>query len=1858
MMVILPISTIGCKPTVTINAQPESIILGQSTKLSWTSTNGISASIDQGVGKVSVNGSIVVSPTQTTTYTIIVTGKDGVFSNASITINVNYPEPTVTFIANPNNIQIGNSSTLSWNSKDATNATIDQGIGDVAVNGSITVSPKDKTIYTIKVTGAGGTSSANITVNVIKPPTIKMTTSVINIDEGKSATLSWVTTDTHTVYIDNGIGYVPLNGSIPVTPANTTVYNIAAIGLAGNASSQMTVKVRGNPEPLPEGSFGKDYEGLIPEDATIKSYDSKRFSIITGIVRNIDQTPIEGVSVTVLNNPEYGTVYSDMNGRFSIPVEGGGIITLNYIKNGFITSNRQVNVRWTDIATIETVKMIEEDQAITKITFDGNPSTIATHKSTDVRDEFGLRSMTMVFRGDNKAYAVDKDGKVIKELSTIVTRATEFTTPESMPAELPPNSGFTYCVELKVDGAERVKFDKPVITWVDNFLGFKVGEIVPAGYYDRNKGVWIPSNNGLVVKLLDTNGDGNVDALDKNGDNQPDDLNNNGLFDDEVKGLNDKTRYKPGSTFWRVEVNHFTPWDYNWPYGPPSGAIAPNPESDPKIDQLKDDIKDCKTVINSFVEERNRTFHEDIPIAGTDLTLHYSSDRTPGYKYKIDVPASGETIPSELKSIIVQLKLYGINYEKIINPLPNQKVQFIWDGKDYNGRLVKDPVRALIKIGFVYNSVYYNPNEFEQSFAKAGCISSVCSASNITARQEIVLWQNKTIYIDQHKNDTIGRGWTISSHHYHPFWYKSLFKGDGTAVKNKSNIISVAAGNGAAGYSGDGGFATGAMLNFPQGTSVDPKGDLYIADLNNHRIRKVDSMGIITTVAGNGTAGYGGDGGPATIAMLNNPRIGKIDNSGNIYVVDTNNHRIRKVDSKGIITTVAGNGTVGYGGDGSSAINANLSYPRDVAIDASGNLYIADHDNQRIRKVDSNGIIITVAGNGSAGYSGDGGAAIDAKLNNPEKIAVDGLGNLYIADITNNRIRKVDNKGIISTFAGNGNFGYNADYCLATKASLALPHGIAVDYIGNLYIADRENHRIRKVDTNGIITTVKILAGNGDNAQLSYPFDVAVDPIGNLYISEYTLQSNCIRKVSTLDNIASNEFIEENFIHTFYSDGRHDRTIDLNTGVILRWFGYDQSRRLISITDQFGNKITIQRNSEIPTAIISPDGVTTELSIDTANHLKSIKYPDGSFYNFEYNQDGLMTLEVDGNGNRFFHKYDALGRITDVIDEEGGQWRYTSEIDKNGDILSKVITGEENLTTYFDHTDLIGNFTSTIIDAAGGETIFWQSPDGLISNKSLSCGMNFVFKYYIDSQYKLKYLKEIKEVTPSGLTNIILKNKIYEDIDLNTTPDKITEKITLNNKTTSFIQDTLQAQKSITSPEGRTIAMLYEPSNLLVKSLSIPGFYKTIYNYDSKGRITSINKNTRSLNFSYDNQGNIATIIDPKKLTTSYKYDLMGRITDVNRPDNSVIRFSYDKNGNISVLTNPSEVNHSFMFNKTNYPESYKTPLSGNYTYKYNKDRQLIQTILPSGKEIINVYDKTNLIQTKTPEGNIDFEYLCNSKVKSVLKNSESISYEYDGKLLISEILVGTINQSLSYTYNNDFNITSFTYAGNSISYSYDKDGLLIGIGDFMISRDTGNGLPKTVNSSNLSLSRSFNGYGEIDQESFTVAKQNLVSWNLTRDDSGKIITKAETIGSLTSNYSYTYDSMGRLLTVTKDSNLIEEYHYNKNGSRVYDKTILRNLSERAMNYSEEDHLLTAGTDTTYQYDVDGFLNTKTQDGKTTFYNYCSQGELLSVKLPDNKIIEYIHDPLGRRIAKKIDGVITEKYLWQGLTKLIAIFRP
>ncbi len=440
---------------------------------------------------------------------------------------------------------------------------------------------------------------------------------------------------------------------------------------------------------------------------------------------------------------------------------------------------------------------------------------------------------------------------------------------------------------------------------------------------------------------------------------------------------------------------------------------------------------------------------------------------------------------------------------------------------------------------------------------------------------------------------------------------------------------------------GDGQKATSVIFTLVDGIAVDPKGNIYISHRSQNRIRKIDQNGIVSTIAGNGHAKFSGDGGPAINASLNFPAGLAFDSIGNLFIADRNNHRVRKIDVNGIITTVAGNGIPDYTEDNIKATESSLHFPSDVAVDKSGQIYISDRSNNRIRKVDAKGIITTFAGMGVASYGGDFGPADEAFLKFPFGLTFDNQGNLFVADRGNNRVRKIDPDGTIYTVAGTGLFAIRGDYGPANQADLAFPTDVAADNKGNIYITDRNNNRIRKVDPDGIITTFMgtgLTHYNGDQgvasqSNLHLPFSITIshDQKSLLIVDRSHFR---IRKVDFLTGRVKT--IAGNGKSLMKGDGGPalGATLEGPSGITITDRGEiifaDQMHNRLRRIDNEGNIHAFAGNGKNSSSLISGPALETSL-------LRPNLVAKG-------NKDDIYSVERNGNGWRIVH-IDSKGII-------------------------------------------------------------------------------------------------------------------------------------------------------------------------------------------------------------------------------------------------------------------------------------------------------------------------------------------------------------------------------------------------------------------------------------------------------------------------------------------------------------------------------------------------------------------------------------------------------------------------------------
>jgi RHS repeat-associated protein len=1575
-------------------------------------------------------------------------------------------------------------------------------------------------------------------------------------------------------------------GSLPPDPA-VVAPPLVATGVTPLAEA--TAFLYTGPTPIQRGMVAGTLE-------------PRRVAVVRGTVLDRAGAPLPGVTITVKDHPEFGETLSRADGMFGLVVNGGGLLTINYQKNGYLPVQRPVQTPWQDYVFAPDVVLIPLDPQVTPIALhESSPLQVAQGSpSTDVD---GTRQATIVFPPGTAASMRLADGTT-QPLSTLHVRATEYTVgesgPKAMPGPLPPTSGYTYAVELSVDealaaGATRVDFTQPVPVYIDNFLNFPVGGIVPVGWYDREKAAWTPSDNGKIIQLLGSDSAG-LALLDVDGSGQAADavtLGELGISAAERAQL--ATLYPVGKSLWRVPVTHFTPWDYNWPMGPPDDAEPPPPARPELDDEDPPDPEDSNECKGCSIEAQSQTLGEEIPLTGTPVRLHYRSDRVPGRKAinVLRIPLSGASVPARLFRIVLEIEIAGRQWREIFPPLPNQTYTFIWDGLDAYGRAVIGNRKATVKIGYAYTLVYLAPASFsvafDRTFGRASAGGAVIGGMG-RGNRDFGFW--KTWEVTLRAIPTFPApvgGWSLGVHHAYVLGV--YYGGDG-AKRHAGNIFSsierfVRTETSAqhVWWSGDGGLATQARLASPRGVALAPDGSLYFAESEQNRVLRVDPDGIITTIAGNGQYGFSGDGGPATQAQFRNPTGVALAADGSLYIADPWGGRIRWVSPDRRITTVAGGGLAGSSGDGGPATEAYLSWPMGVALAADGSLYIAESG--RIRRVGPDGRITTVAGNGQYGFSGDGGPAM--------------------------------------------------------QASFTWARAIAVATDGSLYISDTESYRIRRVGPDGIITTV---AGSGLAGSSG---DSALTPPGSFVLPDFTVRDVVVASA------------DGTLVYHFDAFGRHLRSIDTVSGQEAYTFAYDPAGRLLTVTDMDGDSMQIERDAAgHPTAIVAPDGQRTTLTVNAQGYLATVTNPAGETYHMTYTADGLLTAFTTPRGHVNHFTYDALGRLVHDLNAGGGGWTLTHT--KNASGYTNSLTSAEGRTTTFLVEPLTTGGRRQVNTAPDGtvqETLFTPgreivtAPDGTVITRRDGPDPRFGMQAPVP--------EEITVTTPAGLTATTTTVRLATLAD----PDNplrtgLTETTTINGKAYESTYDAATATWTHTSPAGRQRTTVLDSQGRPV-STQVADLAPRYSSYDARGRLSAIavgeDADTRTTTIHYYEsgpaQGYVARLTDALGRSVYFAYDLAGRVTTQTLPDGRAIHYSYDANGNVTALVPPGQPAHQFAYTPLDQEAQYSPPeVDGDPAthYTYNLDRQLTRITRPDGQTVELTYTAGGQLTTlHTPHGDYHYAYHPTTGQRSMVTAPDGgmLTYSYDGFLLTGSTWSGTITGSVTRQYNPDFQVMALAVNGQSVSFSYDPDGLLTQAGSLSLTRDANNGLLTGTTLGNVTITQSYTLFGELATTTATVNGTPQYAVIYTRDRLGRITEKVETIVGVATTYGYTYDTAGRLTAVTKNGVTVSTSTYDANGNRL-------SHNGTAGTYDAQDRLLQYGT-TTYTYTANGELRAKTDTvtGQTT-YDYDVLGNLRTVTLPDGTTITYLIDGRNRRIGKHVNGMLVQGFLYQDQLRPIA----
>ncbi|HEV2722686.1 MAG TPA: IPT/TIG domain-containing protein, partial [Thermoanaerobaculia bacterium] len=1592
---------------------------------------------------------------------------------------------------------------------------------------------------------AGGTATS-ATDFTTSPALFKISAPTLTLAEGAAvpfaATNGTSDVTLQTTWTTSNASVVTIASNGVATGHSSGIATITATYSGKRASQDIRVEATTiptlSPPPLdtiaaqsPADAIRFLYSGANPIQSGVapNTIDDQRATALRGTVHDRSGAPLAGVRITVAGHPKLGQTFTRADGVFDLVVNGGGVVTLTYAKGGFITAERTLQTNALDEATVDDVVLIGYDSLANPITSGAAAAQVA--RGSVVTDSSGTRRATIIFPPSTTLSMQTPSGEAALPFATV--RATEFSVgpngPKAMPAALPPQSAYTYCVELSVDeaiaaGATTVEFSQPVSVYIENFLGFPVGTAVPLAFYDRAKSTWTPSDDGRVVRIISI--EGGLAHVDINGDGVADDRQ---FSDAERQQL--ATLYTVGTSLWRLTTTHFSTIDPNF------SSLSVN-ATVPTGQATWYPAATCPFTLpgNSTIECENQTLGEAVAITGAPFELHYQSDRTPGRvaSRTIDVPLIAGTVPPGLRRIDLEITVAGNVTHQSFPPTPNQSFRYTWNGLDRFGRPVAGGAPAFVRTSYAFDGVYEFPPGVSASFALPSGVRS-----NVPARIEVSATQLQMGVLGSWNAsaDRLG-GWSISSHDVYDPASKTLYRGDGTRKTDTperfgttTGIVTTVAGSGIADprWLGTGGPATSAKIDRIEAMTVAPDGSLYLS--SESFIHKVTPQGTLVRVGGQypGNFSTGPAGNTAATANFYRPRGMAFGADGSVYVAEPYFNVIRRIAPDGGISIFAGvpGNCFACFVDNVAALQARLNFPQDVAVAPDGSVYIQDSTNQRVRRVSPDGIIRTVAGNGSRGQdagsgpNGDGGPAVVATLGQMNGIGLGPDGSLYIAELF--RIRRVGPDGIITTVAGNGTGGDSGDGGPATAASIEIgrPAGsfafnfhayddakvFSVGSDGSLYFVNftpyqgdytlPANSRVRRVDPHGIITTVAGLTTPSAGRAADGAFTTATDLLwvdamttsadGRPYLSEF-LAATVRAMQPSMPSFATAgseiKIADGSLVHVFTPQGQHLRTVDADTGAVVYTFGYTNGL-LTTITDVAGNVTTVERNGGgDATAIIANGGQRTEIS--GAPYATSITTAPGETTQFSYTADGLMTGKIDPRNVPSTYSWNTLGLLIRDAGADGGAVDGDRSEVTDGHTVTMTTAGGR-VTRYSAISPANGDQTRLTLDPAGLLTTTVRHPDST-AQTTLPDGSTVTTKENPDPLWSTgaPFTSSLTLRLPSGrsLTTTATRTATLGTAGDPFTVSARTDAVTVNGETFTRYFDRASLTDRFVSPRGRTSTMTRDTAGRLV-GWSMPLITAVGMSYDSRGRLQTIAQGTRQQTFAYNTRNELTSFTDALNRTTSFAYDGAGRVTTQTLPDLREIHFTYDANGNLTSVTPPSRPAHAFSFTARNLVDTYTPPEAtpgGATTYGYNVDRQLTLVTRPDSETIALGYDAAGRLGTiTTSAATLGYGYDAAGRLATVSNsNGVSLGYSYDGSLLTQQQWSGAVTGSIGFTYDNDLRLGGESVAGGTtIAFGYDNDSLLTSAGMLALTRDDQTGLIAGSTIGSVTDTWSYNAFGK-----------------------------------------------------------------------------------------------------------------------------------------------------------------------------------
>jgi len=725
-----------------------------------------------------------------------------------------------------------------------------------------------------------------------------------------------------------------------------------------------------------------------------------------------------------------------------------------------------------------------------------------------------------------------------------------------------------------------------------------------------------------------------------------------------------------------------------------------------------------------------------------------------------------------------------------------------------------------------------------------------------------------------------------------------------------------------------------------------------------------------------------------------------------------------------------------------------------------------------------------------------------------------------------------------------------------------------------------------------------------------------------------------------------------------FTNGLHVQTVRPMTGAVLYTFGYDANNRLISVTDASGNITTIQRDvNENATAIVSPFGQTTTLSVDSNGNLVEVTDPAGNPTKYGYAAGGLLTSLTDPSGNAYIFQYDGYGRLTSHADPAGGSIVLSRTDTGSGyTVTSTTAVGVKSsyqmtfssipsVSTTLQYTNTWPNglqATESKTQLSGQLSENTALPDGTSSSDTKGPDPRWGIQVPIDTSSTITLGNLTESITHVRTASLGVAGNPFSLISQ-------TDTETVNGRKYSSIFTASTRTYVDTTAVGRETTTTLDALER-VSSTQIGALLPIRYAYDSHGRLSTLTQGTRTTTLAYDSNSFLASVTDPLNLKTSYGYDPDGRPLATTLPDGRVIGYTYDANGNLTAVTPPGESAHDFAYTTVNLTSAYTPPVvagTGATAYAYDFDHNLTTITRPDGQTIKYNYDsagRVSAVVIPTETVNYAYDATTGNLDSATIPAGEAIAYGYNGPLPASSTWTGTVAGSVSDAHNNNFWLTSESINGGStVAFTYDKDGLVTNAGSLIVKRDPKDGLVKGTTLGSVTDTRTYNTFGELTGFTGKYKTTVLDSVKLARDADGRISGKTETISGNKNTYVYTYDPAGRLTSITQNG-ATTSYTYDSNSNRL---TQTKGVVTVSGVYDAQDRLVGYGA-ASFTYTANGELASKTIGAQTTSYQYDVLGNLLSVTLASGTKITYVIDPENHRVGKKVNGTLTQGFLYDG----------